>query len=61
MTVLKFLEDSYMKEYESEVERVTVDGIILKETIFYPRGGGQNVDLGKVIVKDKEYEIDIYC
>ncbi len=55
MTKALYLEDSYLKECDATVVSVT-DGkyIILDQTIFYPKGGGQPWDTGKII---KENEI----
>jgi misacylated tRNA(Ala) deacylase len=56
-----YLEDSYLKEWEAEVIEVSGDGekqgkfIILNQTAFYPNGGGQPYDAGKIIrIPDNE-------
>lgn len=48
-----YLQDAYAKEFSSEVESVK-DGkfVVLKETLFYPQGGGQPCDTGTIIGKD---------
>lgn len=48
-----YLDDSYMKECDGKVESVK-DGryIVLKRTIFYPKGGGQPDDRGEIIRKN---------
>ena len=45
-----FLEDSYLKECDATVVAVS-DGkyIVLDQTVFYPKGGGQPHDTGKII------------
>jgi misacylated tRNA(Ala) deacylase len=49
-----YMNDSYLKEFEATVESVKDDKfVVLDQTAFYPRGGGQPHDTG-VIIKDKE-------
>lgn len=56
MTKMLYLEDSYKKEVIAEVVDVQSDEkqtqIILNATIFYPQGGGQPADTGKIIGKN---------
>lgn len=49
MTKILCLDDSYLKECDAEVQSVSGREIILDRTIFYPRGGGQPSDRGKMI------------
>jgi len=58
MTKTLFLEDSYIKQSPATVVSVK-DGkyIILDQTIFYPKGGGQPHDTGKIIKDNKTYNI----
>ena len=55
-----YLKDSYLKEFEAKVTKVT-DGkfIILDKTAFYPNSGGQPHDTGLLIRKsdNKEFKI----
>ena len=47
--------DSYLKECKSKVMEVNDHGVILDQTIFYPGGGGQPSDNGKLILENNEY------
>jgi misacylated tRNA(Ala) deacylase len=53
-----YLEDSYLKECDTRVASVE-DGkyVILDQTIFYPKGGGQPWDTGKMIKGDDVYSV----
>jgi misacylated tRNA(Ala) deacylase len=52
------LEDSYVKECEAVVASVK-DGkyVILNQTVFYPKGGGQPCDTGKIIRGNEVYKV----
>ncbi|RLJ59948.1 Ala-tRNA(Pro) hydrolase [Litoreibacter meonggei] len=45
---LLFREDAYLKESEAEVVGVTEHGVILDHALFYPTGGGQPGDTGRL-------------
>jgi len=55
-----YLDDCYLKEFESKVKTVT-DGkfVILEESAFYPNSGGQANDTGIIIRKsdNKEFKV----
>jgi misacylated tRNA(Ala) deacylase len=58
MTLPLFLEDPYQKECDATVVSV-VDGkyIVLDQTIFYPKGGGQPWDLGTITRGDESFKV----
>ena len=57
MTEKAFYQDSYQKTHTSRVVEVNDKGIVLESTNFYPLGGGQPGDTGKLICDGKEYRI----
>jgi misacylated tRNA(Ala) deacylase len=48
MTEILFRDDSYLKECEASVVAADDEAIVLDRTIFYPLGGGQPGDSGKI-------------
>ncbi len=58
MTKALFLIDSYLKETQAKVVSVK-DGkyVILDQTIFYPKGGGQLCDIGRIIKEAEIYKV----
>ena len=48
MTAELFLGDSYLKEFESPVVRLSGREVVLAKTAFYPGGGGQPADKGSL-------------
>jgi len=60
-TKLLYLDDAYLKEFEAEVidvlEQDKAFYIVLNQTIFYPRGGGQPSDIGVLECSDKVYNV----
>jgi Ser-tRNA(Ala) deacylase AlaX len=58
LTRALYLEDSYLKECEAVVTSVK-DGkyVTLDQTVFYPKGGGQPCDTGKIIRGNEVYKV----
>ena len=57
MTEKVFYQDSYQKTHHSEVVEVLEHGVILAATIFYPLGGGQPGDSGRLTINGREYRV----
>ena len=55
-TIKLYLENSYLKEFESNVVEWKGNILILEKTAFYPEGGGQPYDTGRIFGL-KEYSV----
>lgn len=54
-----FIIDSYLKETAALVVSVKDDRyVVLDQTLFYPKGGGQPYDKGVIIHNDKTYKVE---
>lgn len=53
-----FLEDSYLRDCDATVVSVKDDKyVVLDQTIFYPKGGGQPHDTGRILCRDEVFNV----
>ncbi len=57
MTEKVFYQDAYQKTWQSEVVEVLDQGVILAATVFYPLGGGQPGDTGRLTINGRDYAV----
>ncbi len=57
MTKKLFWEDSYLKEFSAGIVSINGDLIELDQTAFYPTGGGEPNDTGKLISNGQEFQV----
>lgn len=60
MTRLLYHSDSYIQKFEAIVVEVDQENqaLVLDETAFYPGGGGQPADTGKIFIENSEITIN---
>ena len=52
-----FIENSYLKDFETKIKKIENNNIILEQTAFYAKSGGQPGDIGKIIFNTNEFNI----
>jgi misacylated tRNA(Ala) deacylase len=57
MTELLYQTDSALREFGAVVTDVTGGGVVLDRTAFYPGGGGQPCDFGRLLTTDAEWKV----
>ena len=58
MAIVLYLEDSYLKECDSTVISVKDRKfVVLNQTMFYPKGGGQPWDTGIIMKGNEKYNV----
>lgn len=58
MTNILCYDDSYLQEFDATVVMETSNGVVLDQTAFYPGGGGQPCDIGKLFDPENAYTIN---
>ncbi|MBK00396.1 MAG: alanyl-tRNA editing protein [Euryarchaeota archaeon] len=51
------IQSCYLKEFNAEIVNIENNTIELNQTLFYPMGGGQDWDQGKIKFNDKEINV----
>ncbi len=57
MTELLYMRDCYLKEFDASVVSVEGNLVELDKTAFYPLGGGQPNDTGKIFSNSREFSV----
>ena len=52
-----YLDDSYLKEFDAVVKKVEENRVFLNRSAFYPGGGGQPHDTGKLVFSGGECKV----
>ena len=52
-----FIENPYLKEFETKVQKIENNNIVLEQTAFYAKSGGQPGDVGRITLNGKEINI----
>jgi len=52
-----FIENSYLKNFETRIKKIENNNVILEQTAFYAKSGGQPGDIGKIVFNENEFNI----
>jgi Ser-tRNA(Ala) deacylase AlaX len=56
-TELLYVKNSYLKKFDATIIKFGLKYVILDRTAFYPEGGGQPSDTGRIITEDKTFKV----
>jgi misacylated tRNA(Ala) deacylase len=57
MTKLLYMQDAYLKVSQAEIIETGENAVILDQTPFYPGGGGQPHDKGRLVNDESSYQV----
>lgn len=57
MTDLLYFDDSYLREFDAKVVEAAESAVVLDQTAFYPGGGGQPADRGRLSAGDQVWQV----
>ena len=52
-----FQTDSYLRDFDAEIVAIDGNAVSLDRTAFYPGGGGQPPDVGKLVAADSTFDV----
>lgn len=60
MTILLYQTDSYLKQFDAKIINVNENdrAVVIDQTAFYPGGGGQPFDTGRLHIKNCTYPVE---
>lgn len=58
-TARLYQQDVYIKEWDAEITKIDGTAVYIDRTAFFPEGGGQSCDTGKLSVADQDVIVDV--
>jgi Ser-tRNA(Ala) deacylase AlaX len=55
MTELLYMKDCYLREFDATIVFIDGNNVELDRTAFYPTGGGQPNDTGRIVFDGQEF------
>ncbi|MEA2070884.1 MAG: alanyl-tRNA editing protein [Asgard group archaeon] len=56
-TDMLYMKDNYIKEFQAKVLKTSDDYLVLDQTAFYPEGGGQESDKGRILYDKTSFPV----